>query len=301
MHSPRLIADILREQKPALSFEFFPPKTQEGADTLFQTISELKSLSPAYVSVTYGAGGSTRGLTHDLVVRLSQELKFTIVSHLTCVGSSKEEIHRILERYNENGIHNILALRGDAPKSDNGEWRPHPNGFHYATEMVAFIKKHFPQMGIGVAGVPEGHPETPNRLKEIEYLKAKVDAGADYICTQLFFDNHDFYDYRERCALAGIHVPIVAGIMPITSRKGMQRMAELSLGSRFPARLLRALARAEDDAYAENVGIHWATEQVLDLIDNGVAGVHFYTLNKSKATLKIYDSLGIKRSYGIQH
>ncbi|HRP69657.1 MAG TPA: methylenetetrahydrofolate reductase [NAD(P)H] [Turneriella sp.] len=301
MHSPRLIADILREQKPALSFEFFPPKTQEGADTLFQTISELKSLSPAYVSVTYGAGGSTRGLTHDLVVRLSQELKFTIVSHLTCVGSSKEEIHRILERYNENGIHNILALRGDAPKSDNGEWRPHPNGFHYATEMVAFIKKHFPQMGIGVAGFPEGHPETPNRLKEIEYLKAKVDAGADYICTQLFFDNHDFYDYRERCALAGIHVPIVAGIMPITSRKGMQRMAELSLGSRFPARLLRALARAEDDAYAENVGIHWATEQVLDLIDNGVAGVHFYTLNKSKATLKIYDSLGIKRSYGIQH
>ncbi|HMV36447.1 MAG TPA: methylenetetrahydrofolate reductase, partial [Turneriella sp.] len=189
---------------------------------------------------------------------------------------------------------------GAAPKEAFARFVPHPDGFHYAAELVAFIKKHFPQMGVGVAGFPEGPPETPNRLKEIEHLKAKVDAGADYICTQLFFDNHDFYDYRERCELAGIHVPIIAGIMPITSRKGMQRMAELSLGSRFPAKLLRALARAEDDEYAENVGIHWATEQVRDLIDHGVAGVHFYTLNKSKATLKIYQSLGIRKSTALK-
>ncbi len=290
------IADVLSQRKPALSFEFFPPKTAEGSEALFQTISELKSLEPAYVSVTYGAGGSTRELTHDLVVRLKKELGLTIVSHLTCVGASKEEIRQILERYNASGIGNILALRGDPPKSES-VFTPHPDGFHYASELVAYIKKQFPQMGVGVAGFPEGHPETPNRLLEIEYLKAKIDQGADYICTQLFFDNHDFYDFQERCALAGIRVPIVAGIMPVTSRKGMRRMAELSLGSRFPAKLLRALDRATDDQYAENVGIHWATEQVMDLIDNGVAGVHFYTLNKSKATLKIYQSLGIRTSY----
>jgi len=293
---PVHIADVLKANKPALSFEFFPPKTPEGSETLFQTISELKPLEPAYVSVTYGAGGSTRQLTHDLVVRLSRELGLTIVSHLTCVGASKNEIRQILERYQESGISNILALRGDPPRETAGVFKPHPDGFHHAAELVDFIKKHFPQMGVGVAGFPEGHPETPNRLKEIDYLRAKVDAGADYICTQLFFDNRDFYDFCERCELAGIRVPIIAGIMPITSRKSMQRMAELALGSRFPAKLLRALERAEDDEYAENVGIHWATEQVRDLIDNGVAGVHFYTLNKSKATLKIYQSLGIKKS-----
>jgi methylenetetrahydrofolate reductase (NADPH) len=298
--TPVHIADVLQANKPALSFEFFPPKTPEGSEALFQTIAELKPLEPAYVSVTYGAGGSTRELTHDLVVRLSRELGLTIVSHLTCVGASKDEIRQILERYQESGIRNILALRGDPPREAAGVFKPHPDGFRYAAELVAFIKKHFPEMGIGVAGFPEGHPETPNRLKEIEYLKAKVDAGADYICTQLFFDNRDFYDYCERCELAGIRVPIIAGIMPITSRKNMQRMAELSLGSRFPAKLLRALARAEDDEYAENVGIHWATEQVRDLIDHGVAGVHFYTLNKSRATIRIYQSLGIKRSTALR-
>lgn len=294
------IADVLKSNQPALSFEFFPPKTQEGSDALFQTISDLTPLEPVYVSVTYGAGGSTRQLTHDLVVRLAQELGITIVAHLTCVGAGKDEIKQILERYAESGINNIMALRGDPPKEAAGEWKPHPDGFFYAAELVAFIKKHFPAMGIGVAGFPEGHHATPNRLKEIDHLKAKVDSGADYICTQMFFDNHDFYDYQERCALAGIHVPIVAGIMPITSRKGMQRMAEMTLGSRFPGKLLRALARAEDDEYAENVGIHWATEQVRDLIDHGVAGVHFYTLNKSKATLKIYQSLGIRKSAAVR-
>jgi methylenetetrahydrofolate reductase (NADPH) len=161
---------------------------------------------------------------------------------------------------------------------------------------VDFIKRHFPTLGIGVAGYPEGHPQTPNRLKEIEYLKEKVDAGADFICTQLFFDNHLFYDFRERCILAGITVPIIAGIMPITSIKGMIRMAELSGGTNFPARLQKALIRAEDDDHVEKVGIHWATEQVRDLIDNNVRGIHFYTLNKSSATLRIYDSLGVTSS-----
>lgn len=300
-NSPQVhIADVLKSNQPALSFEFFPPKTQEGSDALFQTISDLTPLEPVYVSVTYGAGGSTRQLTHDLVVRLSQELGITIVAHLTCVGASKDEIKQILARYAESGIHNIMALRGDPPKEAAGEWKPHPDGFLYAADLVTFIKKHFPEMGVGVAGFPEGHHSTPNRLKEIEFLKAKIDSGADYICTQMFFDNHDFYDFKERCELAGINVPIIAGIMPITSRKGMQRMAEMTLGSRFPAKLLRAMARAEDDEYAENVGIHWATEQTRDLIDNGVDGVHFYTLNKSKATLKIYQALGIRKSAAVR-
>jgi methylenetetrahydrofolate reductase (NADPH) len=151
-------------------------------------------------------------------------------------------------------------------------------------------------MGIGVAGFPEGHPATPNRLREIEYLKAKVDAGADYICTQLFFDNRDFYDFCERCEIAGIRVPILAGIMPITSLKGMHRMADLAAGAHIPAKLLRALMRADSDEHVEKVGVHWATQQVMDLLDNGVRGIHFYTLNKSKATLQIYDSLGVTSS-----
>jgi methylenetetrahydrofolate reductase (NADPH) len=287
------ISNILKSHNPSISFEFFPPKSQEASDSLFQTISELMPLKPAYVSVTYGAGGTTSDLTRDLVIKLQKETSLSIVSHLTCVGHTKEEIKSFLKLYQESGIRNILALRGDPPHGQK-EFVPIANGFLYASELVAFIKKEFPEMGIGVAGFPEGHPLTANRLFEIEYLKKKVDQGADYICTQLFFDNRDFYDFRERCELAGIKVPIIAGIMPITSRKSINRMAELALGSRFPAKLLKNLSRAVDDSYAENVGIHWATEQVRDLLDQNVAGIHMYTLNKSKATLKIYHALGIE-------
>ena len=290
-----LVKDILNNNKISMSFEFFPPKAEEDWDKLFQTISDLMPLGPPYVSVTYGAGGSTRDRTHKLVVRIHKETNLTVVSHLTCVNSTKDEIRSILQKYDENGIANILALRGDLPKGQK-EWIQMENGFTYAAELVAFIKRHFPHMGIGVAGFPEGHPETPNRLKEIEYLKAKVDAGADYIVTQLFFDNRDFYDFRERCRLSGITVPIIAGIMPITSRHGMVRMAELAAGARLPARLLKAIARAESDDYVKNVGVHWATEQVRDLIDNDVRGIHFYTLNNSRETLKIYESLGVRDS-----
>ncbi|MEM7181398.1 MAG: methylenetetrahydrofolate reductase [NAD(P)H] [Spirochaetota bacterium] len=293
------ISTVLEENKPCLSFEFFPPKTEKAAERLYQSMEDLMGLKPGYVSVTYGAGGSTRELTHDLLLKLKSETDLTIVSHLTCVGSTRAEIKEILQRYHENGIRNIMALRGDPPKGQS-QFVSVPNGFTYASELVGFIKKYFPDMGVGVAGFPEGHPDTPNRLKEIEYLKQKVDEGADYICTQLFFDNRDYYDYCERCEIAGIRIPIVAGIMPITSLKGMQRMAQLSLGSRYPARLLRALARAENDEYAEKVGVHWATEQVSDLIDNGVRGIHFYTLNKSDATVKIYEAIGIRSSDALQ-
>jgi len=264
-----LVKDILKKTKPCMSFEFFPPKLDADWEKLFLTIADLMPFAPPYVSVTYGAGGSTRDRTHNLVVRIQQETDLTVVSHLTCVGSTRHETREILEKYSQNGIENILALRGDPPKGQN-KWEPPADGFNYAADLIAFIKKHFPHMGIGVAGFPEGHPETPNRLKEIDHLKAKIDAGADYIVTQLFFDNHDFYDFCERCEIAGIRVPILAGIMPISTKNGMVRMAELAAGARIPARLLNAVEKAGTDEYIENVGLHWATEQVRDLLYNDV-------------------------------
>ncbi len=291
------IKTLFEQHKPLFSFEFFPPKTEESEVALFHTIRELEPLEADAVSVTYGAGGSTKDRTHRLVTRLQRETSLTVISHLTCVGATRDETHAILESYAEAGIENIMALRGDPPGGvgDRG-FEPVPNGFTFAAELVAYIKKHFPQFGVGVAGFPEGHPLAPNRLREMEHLKEKVEAGADYICTQLFFDNHDFYDFVERARHAGITVPIVAGIMPIASRKGMMKMADLAAGSRFPAKLLKAIDRVEDDADVQNVGIHWATSQVLDLLDNGVDGVHFYTLNKSGATRRIYEALGVRNS-----
>jgi len=293
-----LVKDLLAQQKTTFSFEFFPPKAEiaeEAADRLLATISNLMPLAPSYVSVTYGAGGSTRNRTHDLVVRIKKETDITVVSHLTCVGSSREEIHGILDKYQEAGIYNILALRGDPPKGAADFVQPQ-DGFDHAADLVAYIKKHFPAMCVGVAGFPEGHPATPNRLLEIDFLKAKVDAGADYIVTQLFFDNRDFYDYCERCELAGIHAPNIAGIMPVTTKNGLIRTAELAGGARIPARLLKAVFRAENDKYVEKVGIHWATEQVRDLLDHDVRGVQFFTLNSSTATQEIYQSLGVSNS-----
>lgn len=292
------ILDIFDEHPTTFSFEFFPPKTDAASDELFRTIAQLQPLQPSFVSVTYGAGGSTRERTHGLIVRIQRETALTAVSHLTCVCHSEVELGTILDRYAESGIENILALRGDPPQG-SGHDRSR-DAFQYAEELVRFIREvpasPDPRgFGIGVAGFPEGHPECPNRIAEMDYLKRKVDAGADYICTQLFFDNRDFYDFRERCILAGINVPILAGIMPVERRGGMARMADLALGSRFPARLLKALARCEGDDIA-SVGIHWATEQCLDLLDNQVRGIHFYTLNRSGATRRIFENLGLSRA-----
>ena len=290
-----MVREILKEKKTSFSFEFFPPKTPGGWDKLFLTISDLIPLKPSWVSVTYGAGGSTRENTHNLVVRIKKETDLTVVTHLTCIEATRGDIMAILERYDSEGIHNILALRGDPPLGQSS-WEAGPEGFCYAIDLVTFIKKHFPHMCVGVAGFPEGHPETKNRLQEIEHLKAKVDAGADYIITQLFFDNRDYYDFCERCELAGITVPIIAGIMPVISRSGMIRMAELAARARIPAALLKSVQRAGSDESVERVGIHWATEQVRDLIDNHARGIHFYTLNNANATLKIYEALGVDDS-----
>lgn len=295
------ISDIFKDTRTTLSFEFFPPKTAESAESLYSTIAALEALKPSFVSVTYGAGGTTRDLTHDLVMRIHGETSLDPIPHLTCVCHQEKDVREILERYAEAGISNILALGGDPPR-DMADYNKADDYFQYASDLVKYIKdfKGHPDprgFGIGVAGFPEGHPATPNRLKEIDYLKAKVDAGADYICTQLFFDNRDFFDFCERCELAGINVPIIAGIMPITSTKGMGRMADLAAGSRFPAPLVRSLQRCGDDMDAvQRVGVHWATEQCRELIDNGAAGIHFYTLNKSGATRSIYESLGLRDS-----
>ena len=296
------ITDIMQKDSPTFSFEFFPPKTPEASETLYQTIRELEAYMPHFVSVTYGAGGSTRDLTHDLVERIKTTTKLNPIPHLTCVCHSESEIDAILRRYAQSAISNILALGGDPPRDipydKSGDF------FQHAVDLVKFIRRFNDSglhpdprgFGIGVAGFPEGHPATPNRLVEMDHLKAKVDAGADYIVTQVFFDNRDFLDFRERCALADIHIPIIAGIMPITSMSGFRRLADLAAGSRFPAKLLRALQRCDNDpAMVRRVGVHFALEQCHDLLDNDVAGIHFYTLNRSDATRVIFDSLGIPR------
>ncbi|KGE71567.1 5,10-methylenetetrahydrofolate reductase [Spirochaeta lutea] len=290
----QLFQGCTEEGKTPFSFEFFPPKTPAGWEKLYATITQLLPLRPAYVSVTYGAGGGTRDNTHELVRRLNDQ-GVPVVAHLTCEGSSEPEIREILETYDREGIHNILALKGDVPMDRR---TPGPS-FEYAADLVSYIRRRFPHFGIGVAGFPEGHPDCPNRLQEMDYLKAKVDAGADYVVTQLFFDNRDFYDFRDRAELAGIQVPIIAGIMPITTRKGMARMAELAGGARFPAKLLKAVGRAADEQGVARVGAHWATEQISDLLANHVAGVHLYTLNTSTSSLEILKNLGLT-SYSIK-
>ena len=288
------IREILAAKPTCLSFEFFPPKTEQASLKLLDTIADIQTMDPAYVSITYGAGGTTQALTHDLVVKINNELNVPTVAHLTCVAATKLDIIHILDRYHAAGIRNIMALRGDTPKTM--PINPVPNDFAHAADLVALIKDRYPSMGIGVAGFPEGHPGCPNRLLEMTHLKAKVDAGADYICTQLFFDNRDFYDFQDRCRLAGITVPIVAGIMPITSLSTLNRIAALAEGARFPATLLKSLNRAKTDTDLENIGIHWAAEQVRDLLNNSVRGIHFYTFNQSNPALKICKTIGISHT-----
>jgi len=294
------VADIFARDATTMSFEFFPPRNNAGWEALYRSIAEFEPLAPSFVSVTYGAGGTTRDNTHALVVRLRRETSLEPVPHLTCFGHTKDEIRTILERYALNDVTTVLALRGDPPK---GARLLAPGDFPHAADLVRFIKREGERLGvnggrgfgIGVAGFPEGHPETPNTLEQLDHLKAKCDEGADYIVTQLFFDNHAFHDWRARCELGGVRVPIIAGIMPVTSAGGLKRMADLAAGTRFPAPLLKAIQRCRGNAEAiESAGIHWATEQCRDLLDHDVAGIHFYTLNKTDATKRIYKSLGVR-------
>lgn len=291
---------VLFDRAPSFSFEFFPPKTPEGARALLATIVTLQEFHPSFVSVTYGAGGGSRELTRALV-RDIQQRGIPTVPHLTCVGHTEEELETILAGFVNAGARAILALRGDPPR--RGAYDPSRDAFRHAAELVRFIRSWEERqrlsfrLTVGVAGFAEGHPDTRNRLREMDFLKAKIDEGADYICTQLFFDNHAFFDYRSRCRLLGIDVPIIAGIMPVTSVSSLNRMAELSAGTNFPARLLKAMLRAGGDRQSiERIGVNYASQQCSELLDEEVDGIHFYTLNRSRATLEIYRNLGINAS-----
>jgi methylenetetrahydrofolate reductase (NADPH) len=286
------------ETQTTFSFEFFPPRSDEALETLMETLQEIEPLEPSFVSVTCRAGTHECDRTRRLVQRFHDDTTLTSIPHLTCRGRSREDVRALLEQYFADGVKGILALAGDPIEGDEV-----CDDYKYAADLVRDIQQFNAEITdparrfqVGVAGFPEGHPDTPNRLEEMAHLKAKVDEGADWICTQLFFDNRDYYDYRERCELESIDVPILAGIMPVTSWKAYEKMAELAGGVRYPASLIRSLRRCDDAESVARVGVHWATEQCRDLLDHQVDGLHFYTLNRSRATLEIYRSLGVKTS-----
>ena len=289
------IDQILGKGTPAVSFEFFPPKTDAGFQQLFRTIEELKPLEPSYVSVTYGAGGSTRAKTVELVERIQRDAKIRAMAHLTCVGHTAEEIGSILDDLWRAGIRNVLALRGDPPAGQS-QFLATEGGFGYASDLVSYVKSRH-DFCVAVAGYPEGHPQCLNRTRDMEHLKRKVDNGANFVVTQLFFDNADFYRFRDEARAMGIHVPIIAGIMPITNVSQIKRFVSMC-GAKIPHRLLRKLEAVETNApdSIHQVGVDYASMQCHDLLFNDCEGLHFYTLNKSKATVDICRGLGVKHA-----
>ncbi len=283
------ISDILRTDRRAVSFEFFPPKDDAGFTSLFETIEALKALDPSYVSVTYGAGGSTRRKTVELVKRIKHEIGIESMAHLTCVGANRDEIGGVLDDLAAAGLDNVLPLRGDPPKGES-EFVPTPGGFRYANELVAFIRERH-SFCLGGACYPEKHPEAPSAEADLDNLKRKVDAGVDFLITQLFFDNDDYLRFRERAVAAGVRVPILAGIMPILNVKQIKRFTRMC-GASLPNALRQKIEAVEDDAEAvRQVGIYHATRQCEDLLRDGAPGIHFYTLNRSTATRAIYQSI----------
>lgn len=279
------------------SFEFFPPKTPEGEEELFKTISALERVNPTFVSVTYGAGGSTRDRTRDIVDRIHRETKLNVMAHLTCIAHSKAELFEILREYNSIGIENILALRGDVPSNSF-----FPGEMKHADELVIFIKENFRnRFSIGVASYPEGHPESPNMEWELKYFKKKIEAGADFSITQMFFDNLYYLEFLEMCEKFKIDIPIIPGIMPITDFKQISRFAAMC-GATIPQSLISKLETVKEkpDEVAK-IGVEFAIKQCEELIDVNVPGLHFFTLNKSNATLKIYKAIKHKISTANSH
>lgn len=273
------------------SFEFFPPKTEEGERKLWEALEELVELKPSYVSVTYGAGGSTREKTVELTHRIQQELGIDAMAHLTCVGSTKEQIGEILDELRERGVMNVLALRGDPPKGQDRFTRTE-GGFGYADELVAFLKDRYGDaLCIGAACYPEGHVEAPSFYQDLSNLQKKVDAGVDFLVTQLFFDNRMYFDFVDRARARGIQVPIIPGIMPIQNVEQIKRFTAMC-GATIPKDLLAALEkRADNPDRVQELGVVHATIQSLGLIQGGAPGVHFYTLNKSSATREILTAI----------
>jgi methylenetetrahydrofolate reductase (NADH) len=290
------ITEILRFARergdPVFSFEFFPPKTDEGMRSLFETVEALRPLGPGYVSVTYGAGGSTRQRTVELVKRLKRETEIEAMAHVTCVGASREEIAAVLDEVVAAGIRNVLALRGDPPRGET-TFTPHPDGFRFASELVAFIRadpERWP-LCLGSAAYPEGHVETRDLAVDLRNLKTKVDAGADFLVTQLFFENSRYFGFLERARAAGIGVPILPGIMPFTNVEQVERFTAMC-GASIPPRLRAAMeVRREDPDAARELGVAYATLQCADLLRRGAVGIHFYTLNRSPSTRAILAAL----------
>ncbi len=284
------IDQILKRGKPCFSFEFFPPRDSDGFDRLVETIENLKPWDPGYVSVTYGAGGSTRKKTIDLVCRIKKDIGLESMAHLTCVGSSSAEIKGVLEILKESDIDNVLPLRGDPPKGSE-TFVQTQGGFKFANELVGFIREEGFDFCLGVAGYPEVHQESTNARLDLENLKRKVDTGGDFIITQLFFDNRAYFNFLNRAREIGIQVPILPGIMPIINVKQIKRFTKMC-GASIPKDLISKLEAVQDDVEAvQELGIRHATEQCEELLLKGVPGIHFYTLNQSNSTLHILENI----------
>lgn len=280
------ISELFRSDGPVVSFEFFPPKTEAGHRSLIQTIGELKRLNPGFVSVTWGAGGSTRHKTVELVIEIQNGIELTTMAHMTCVGSSRAQLTATLDQLHSGGIENVLPLGGDQP---DGYSQP-PDGFGYANELVDFINSKW-EFCLAGACYPETHPRATSTDEDLENLVRKVDAGVDFLVTQLFFENRDYFEFVERARAAGIQLPIVPGIMPVVSAANIRRMAALS-GARIPKKLADQLDEVgEDPARTLQIGVRWATDQCRELLDRGAPGIHFYTLNRSPATRLIHAEL----------
>lgn len=283
------IRDILKKKR-TLSYEFYPPKEVEGIPAVLRAINRLKIFRPDYISVTYGAGGTTRALTEEIVGRVKRETDLLPMAHLTCVGQTREEIHDVLTRLEAADIENVIALRGDPPRGET-RFVPVSGGFSHATDLIEYIRGNF-HFGIAAACYPESHTESTDLNADLDYTKRKVEAGAEFLITQLFYDNAYFFDFLDKARRAGIDVPILAGVLPILNTAQIRRFAALC-GATIPHELDKRLERfVDDDDAARELGIEYATEQVRELWDSGVEGVHFYALNRSHSISKVLYNLG---------
>ncbi len=289
------LKEIFADNQFGLSFEIFPPKTEQGDEALFAHLKRLATYQPNFVSCTYGAGGSTQTRTVELCRVIQDRFKLTATSHFTCVGSTREELINWLDYARDEGINNFMALRGDPPVGQE-TFKAVDGGLRYANELVELIRKHAPQTGIGVAGYPEKHPEALSAEADLINLKRKVDAGADAIFTQLFYANENFFSFREKLEAAGVTIPLVPGIMPITEFARIKRITGMC-GAVFPVELAAKLEAVQDDQEAQfEIGVEYAIQQCQELIEHGVAGIHFYVLNKSEACERILDALNLPAS-----
>ncbi len=286
MPPDRSISDLFAERRPLRSLEFFPPKDDAGVELLRQSAIALKRISPDFVSVTYGAGGSTRERTAQVSSLLKNQLGFTVMPHLTCVGHSRAELNALADRLYADGFRNIMTLRGDPPKGST-TFQAASDGLSFASELVALLKARHPEFCLGVGGYPEKHPEAASHESDLDALKRKVDAGAGFITTQLFFDNEIYFSFVDRCRARGITVPIIPGIMPVLSLKQIQRFTSMC-GAVLPRRLLRRLEATDDNPeVVEMIGLDWALDQIRDLVAQGAPGYHLYIMNRTRAALAL--------------